>query len=190
MAKEAARFNEGKPRLSYFRRSFQKMVEGIAWVKTFGANKYEEDNWRSGGKPDAEYWDSMDRHIDYFLNGEVYDQDSGCHHLAHACWNLCALLELNYPDVPMRDKEIYDRQMTFWSEKKSGAPHKPAKFGAFMQIQSAAVDTLDMTVTYFSANEAAKITGLSKTEILNCCNSLEKRVYGGLVWSFTGKESK
>ena len=115
---EALRFNEGKPRLSYFMRSFPRMVEAVARVKEFGANKYMEDNWRAGNKPDREYWDSLFRHLLYIFQGEMYDQDSGCLHLAHAVWNLSALLELNYPNLPVIDKKLFNERIAYWAAEK------------------------------------------------------------------------
>ncbi|MHA2066021.1 MAG: dATP/dGTP diphosphohydrolase domain-containing protein, partial [Candidatus Thorarchaeota archaeon] len=50
--------------------------------------------------------------------GEVYDQDSGCHHIGHAIWNLCALLELNYEDTPMIDEDLFRQRMKYWADKK------------------------------------------------------------------------
>jgi hypothetical protein len=114
MSKIAKRFNEGKPKLSYFKRSFSKALEGIARVKEFGANKYGDGNWRAGGKPDQEYHDSMDRHIQLFLDGETYDQDSGCHHLSHAIWNLCALFELNHNEEPVIDQDLFNERIAYW----------------------------------------------------------------------------
>lgn len=117
--KEALRYNEGKPKMSYFMRSFPKMMEAIARVKEFGANKYDDGNWRLGNKPDEEYYDSLFRHLDYHFKGELYDSDSGCLHLAHAVWNLCALLELNHKDLPTIDEEVFKERMAYWAEKKA-----------------------------------------------------------------------
>lgn len=91
----AKRFNEGKPKLSYFRQ-FPTVIESIARIMEQGAEKYGDGNWKKGGKPDSEYLDSMDRHLAKFLAGEMIDSESGQHHLGHAIWNLCALFELNY----------------------------------------------------------------------------------------------
>lgn len=118
---EAARFNEGKPKLGYFLRSFPKALEAVARVKEFGANKYEDNNWRLGNKPDDEYIDSGTRHLVAFLNGETYDTDSGCHHVGHAIWNLCALLELNYQETPIIDEKVFWERMAHWAQKKAEA---------------------------------------------------------------------
>lgn len=115
---EALRYNEGKPMMSYFMRSFPKMAEAVARVKEFGANKYDDGNWRLGNKPDKEYWDSLFRHLNYHFAGELYDNDSGCLHLGHAVWNLCALLELNHPDLPVIDEKVFRERMEFWKAKK------------------------------------------------------------------------
>lgn len=116
--KVAARMNSGKPKLSYFVRSFTKALEAVARVKEFGANKYTDNNWRLGGKPDDEYWDSFTRHMVLFLSGEVYDQDSGCHHIGHMVWNLCAMYELNHSDEPAIDEELFWDRMRYWALQK------------------------------------------------------------------------
>ena len=115
---EAKRYNSGKPKLGYFARSFHKALEAIARVKEFGATKYEEDNWKLGNKPDSEYLDSMARHLDLFQKGEQYDEDSGCHHLGHAIWNLCALFELNHGKVDVINQPLFESQMKHWADKK------------------------------------------------------------------------
>ncbi len=115
---EALRFNSDKPMMSYFMRSFPKMAEAVARVKEMGAIKYNDGNWRLGNKPDEEYWNSMFRHLDHIFSGEFYDSDTGCLHIAHAVWNLCALLELNYPDLPARDDAIWADRAAHWAEEK------------------------------------------------------------------------
>jgi hypothetical protein len=60
-------------------------------VSTKGAKKYAPRNWEKGMA-----WSKMigcsRRHILRFLLGEKYDKETGCHHLAHAAWNLLALM--------------------------------------------------------------------------------------------------
>lgn len=99
-------------------RSFPKAMEVVARIMEFGANKYEDGNWKLGDKPDTEYLDSHDRHMQKFLHEGFYDDDSGCAHLGHAIWNLCALLELNYGDTPIMDEKVFYERMKYWAEKK------------------------------------------------------------------------
>lgn len=117
VTKTAARYNEGKPKLSYFFH-FPVVIKAIARIMEFGATKYEDGNWKLGGKPDKEYLDSMLRHLDkYFNEGEKYDQDSGCSHIAQAVWNLMALHQLNHSDEII-DEELFSERKAYWEEKK------------------------------------------------------------------------
>lgn len=95
----AMRDNAGKPELGRLLQ-FGKALDLLASVLAQGAIKYEDGNWLKGGKPDAEYIDAALRHIRAFGMGEEYAADTGNHHLAHAAWNLLALLTVNRPDAP------------------------------------------------------------------------------------------
>lgn len=118
----AKRFNQGKPNLSYFLK-FVNPMKAIARIMEFGAIKYEEDNWKLGGKPDREYLDSMMRHLTAWMEGELYDQDSGCSHLGHAIWNLLALHELNHSDEII-DEELFNKQCEHWKNKERNEEHQ------------------------------------------------------------------
>lgn len=91
---KALRFNSGKPELHYIL-YYPKFVEALALVHMQGAEKYGYGNWRLGGKPSQEYWDSAMRHIFDAFQGKVYDEDTGCLTLAHAIWNLIQIIEQN-----------------------------------------------------------------------------------------------
>jgi hypothetical protein len=145
----ALRFNEGKPKLGYFMRSFRRALEAVARVKEFGANKYNEGNWKKGGKPDEEYLDSMCRHLDYYLGGEVYDQDSGCHHLGHAIWNLCAWMELNTTG-PLIDKEVFYARMAYWAAEKAKREAKLEPVGEIYVNGAKLADVDSMTIEFQS----------------------------------------
>lgn len=64
-------------------------------VLTFGANKYNPNNWQT--VPDARnrYFAATMRHIDAWWSGEQTDPESGLHHLAHGA---CCLLFLIWFD--------------------------------------------------------------------------------------------
>ncbi|GMU26141.1 MAG: hypothetical protein AMXMBFR16_10460 [Candidatus Uhrbacteria bacterium] len=112
----ALRFNAGKPKVSYMLQ-FPRVLEAMARIMEFGAAKYEDGNWKKGGKEDQEYLDSAMRHILQRLEGKVFDDDSGCAHIGHAIWNLCAWLQLNHPDE-ICDKAVFDERCKFWMEKR------------------------------------------------------------------------
>lgn len=114
--KEASRMNAGKAEWDYIF-DFPTAVEAFCRVKELGAIKYERDNWKAGGKPDREYISAVGRHISAFKQGETFATDTGCLHLAHAMWNVMALIELNYPGVT-HDPELFAKMSEHWAEVK------------------------------------------------------------------------
>lgn len=68
-------------------------VEEIVKVLTYGAKKYEDDNWKKGGG--FEYrrvFSSLMRHLTAWYSGEDSDPETGFSHLAHAGCNILFLL--------------------------------------------------------------------------------------------------
>ena len=65
-------------------------------VLTFGAQKYERDNWKRVPESKRRYFDALERHIWAWKMGEQLDPESGIHHLAHA---MCCLSFLYEHDV-------------------------------------------------------------------------------------------
>ena len=76
----------------------QEMVK----VLTFGAQKYEPDNWKYVEGSTTRYFDAMERHIWAWKMGEQLDPESGINHLAHA---MCCLAFLYEHDVKYSKKE-------------------------------------------------------------------------------------
>jgi hypothetical protein len=70
-------------------------------VLTFGAEKYEPDNWKVVPDSKRRYFDALQRHVWAWKEGEQIDPESGKHHLAHA---LCCLMFLYEHDI-MYSKE-------------------------------------------------------------------------------------
>lgn len=105
MADVALRYNEGKPELSRVLQ-FGSALAKLAKVMEQGSIKYEDGNWLKGGKPVREYLDSGMRHLTAFESGEIWDPDTGCHHLAHAAWNFLAAMRLCFDDLPDLDPEF------------------------------------------------------------------------------------
>lgn len=71
-------------------------LEETVKVLTFGAQKYERDNWQRVPDSKRRYFDALQRHVWAWKMGEQIDQESGIHHLAHA---MCCLMFLYEHDV-------------------------------------------------------------------------------------------
>ena len=65
-------------------------------VLTFGAEKYEPDNWKFVPDSKRRYYDAMQRHLWAWKEGEQNDPETGINHLAHA---MCCLFFLYEHDV-------------------------------------------------------------------------------------------
>ena len=65
-------------------------------VLTFGAQKYERDNWKVVPESKRRYFDALQRHLWAWKEGEQLDPESGIHHLAHA---MCCLMFLYEHDT-------------------------------------------------------------------------------------------
>lgn len=68
-------------------------VEGVAEVLTFGAKKYERDNWKQLEYKDLyRLKDSLLRHTYAYLDGEYFDEESTLEHLKHMATNIMMIL--------------------------------------------------------------------------------------------------
>ena len=65
-------------------------------ILTFGAEKYEPDNWKYVPDSKRRYFDALNRHLWAWKEGEKMDPESGKHHLAHA---MCCLMFLYEHDT-------------------------------------------------------------------------------------------
>ncbi len=67
----------------------------IVKVLCFGAKKYGDNNWIHVENARERYLDALMRHIEAYRSGEMFAEDSGLHHLAHAGCCILFLLYLN-----------------------------------------------------------------------------------------------
>lgn len=88
-SKVGVKFDTGKPRVSLL--SSKALLE-VSKVATMGADKYGDYNYL-GGMKWSRLLDASLRHILAFNGGERTDEESGLSHLAHAAWNILALIE-------------------------------------------------------------------------------------------------
>lgn len=96
------RHNKGKTRFGLLPAAWTR---ALAEVMTKGAEKYAPRNWERGMDP-AIMIDCMMRHVDAYRRGERYDAETGCHHLAHAAWNILALM--TYDIRGMVDSDFFE----------------------------------------------------------------------------------
>lgn len=108
--------NQGKPELDFLL-DFPTAMEAFCRVKEVGAAKYARDNWKLGGKPDSEYLAAAIRHMMAHRSGELFAEDTGCLHIAHAMWNMAALIELNIKET--HDRDIFRMMVDHWMAKKA-----------------------------------------------------------------------
>ena len=90
---KASKFDSGKVRMDLLPVYPMKKV---AEILTMGAQKYGDDNWRTG-EPVAlsRHYAGVQRHLNAFWSGEDIDGESGQTHLAHAICGLMFMLELH-----------------------------------------------------------------------------------------------
>ena len=99
--------DNGKIRMSLLMTQFGELLEDVAGVLTFGAEKYPlpplDDSWRHVPNGDIRYQDALYRHLfKVFVNGEMLDEESLRHHFAHAICNILFLHSL------IKEKPIND----------------------------------------------------------------------------------
>jgi hypothetical protein len=92
---EGTKYDQGKERYDLID---AYALDQLAKVYTFGAGKYEDNNWRKGMKW-SRIFGALMRHSWKFWRakmgiGSELDDESGLPHLAHAAW--CCFTLLNY----------------------------------------------------------------------------------------------
>lgn len=108
MKKEFMKYDTDKPRVSLVDPMF---ILGTAEVLTFGAKKYEVNNWKK--LPYKELWrvqDSLLRHTMSYLDGEYIDEESGLEHLKHIACNVMFLLHHENRQI-LKDMDAPSKKM-------------------------------------------------------------------------------
>ena len=92
------KFNEGKLKWSLVS---WKALEPMVQVLMFGAKKYAPNNWKKGVSY-TETCESLQRHINSFLEGEDIDKESKIVHIGHI---LCNAMFLSYMFLFRKDMD-------------------------------------------------------------------------------------
>jgi len=89
----------GKQRMGLLLQGCSRAVKAVASVLTFGALKYDDDNWKGLADLEKRYVDAMYRHLNAWHEGEELDPESGLTHLSHAATNMMFLLQREQEQV-------------------------------------------------------------------------------------------
>lgn len=80
----------------------------LARVYGYGAGKYAPRNWEKGYD-----WSLSEsallRHVMAHWSGETRDPETGLHHLAHAMFHCCAMIEWAETHPELDDRPVMDR---------------------------------------------------------------------------------
>lgn len=90
------RYNTGKIKWSLVS---WKALEPMVQVLMFGATKYDDWNWTKGMKY-TEVYESLQRHLNAFIQGEDNDKESKLSHVGHI---LCNAMFLSYMTIFRKD---------------------------------------------------------------------------------------
>lgn len=85
---KAVRYNQGKIRFDLVP---SEVIEAYAAIATYGAGKYSDRNWENGLSWGSCFASAM-RHLWAWWRGQDNDPESGLSHLAHALWNIGAII--------------------------------------------------------------------------------------------------
>lgn len=92
------KFDSGKPEFSLLP---PWALQSVAEVLTFGAKKYEVDNWKYVSNGAHRYKNAAMRHINDYMKGEKCDPETGINHLAHAICCLMFILDADESGKPL-----------------------------------------------------------------------------------------
>lgn len=83
-----------------------KALTEVAKVLTFGAQKYDEENWRKLDNLHNRYSSGALRHIFAHIDDEELDPESGLSHLAHAVCCLMFKLEIELENGKSKEEKL------------------------------------------------------------------------------------
>lgn len=90
MNEQGRKFDGGKLRYDLVPvLAFEDMVKGL----TYGATKYDDDNWKEVPYGRKRYLAAAMRHLQEYRKGNLWDEEQGIHHLSAAINNFSFIVE-------------------------------------------------------------------------------------------------
>jgi hypothetical protein len=112
---EGKKFDSAKPKMYLLP---PKAIVEVSKVLTFGAEKYDEENWRKLDNLQNRYTGGALRHLFAHLEGELKDPETGYSHLAHAMCCLLFKLEIEleeeHQEERVRELIELERAKSYW----------------------------------------------------------------------------
>ncbi len=137
-----------------------KAILEVAKVLTFGASKYDEENWRKLEDLQNRYSSASLRHIFAHIDGSELDEDSGLSHLAHAICCLLFKLEIELENGENEKNQKEGSRESVLGEYSTSYKHAPAHFsGAEAYNQEGSVRDVEYKLQYNAPGH--HIVGLS-----------------------------
>lgn len=79
------------------------ILDEVVKVYTYGTIKYDDRNWEKGMEWGRLYG-ALERHASKWRRGEIYDNESGLHHISHAIWQCFSLVEYDHYKIGIDDR--------------------------------------------------------------------------------------
>ena len=125
---EAIKYDHGKLRYDLVP---PEALEELVRVYSFGAAKYDQDQWRKGMSWRRVFAAIM-RHTWAWMRGEDRDSESGLPHLAHAAWGCFTLLAYGKGGLGQDDRPVVNTLVVQPSPSTLFTEEESAALGAVM----------------------------------------------------------
>ena len=111
---EGIKYDSAKPRMNLLP---PKAIMEVAKVLTFGAEKYDAENWRKLDDLQNRYTAGALRHIFAHMDGEKDDPESNISHLAHALCCLLYKLEIELENAKIEEEKPREADTTEYTAR-------------------------------------------------------------------------
>ena len=106
---EGIKYDSEKPKMNLLP---PKAIVEVSKVLTFGAAKYDAENWRKLDDLQNRYTAGALRHIFSHMDGEELDPETNLSHLAHAMCCLLFKLEIELENAKIEEEKPRETELT------------------------------------------------------------------------------
>lgn len=146
------------------------VLEQLATVLTFGAEKYGANNWQTVPDASNRYYAAMMRHVEADRGGEVFDKESGLPHLTHALACVAFMLHNTLATV------------------SEPAQRPGCKVPPELEPLLEWLGPVDAIKFLDNADDLPGIAGTAPSELINCAFTWRNTPEGFVYWSEVAKK--